>query len=665
MAISDVEFDRIAHLLRKGSSAHKKLARQLAQMRDMSRREMSQFYSDWDDQESRVKYYVSSDYGERREATTTAAGKKKKNRRIVIPFSFLSLMVKMAMLMAIYYNDDPHVRLRHRGEEDFLAARLMEALLDAQGAEMQRWIKDYQWFKDAKTYGVGIMYAHWEERFGQMARRITAPDGSIITTILEDEVLTYQGNECMNIDPYSFRPDPYRSLGNIEGGTFCGHYVEESLEMLKDLGEMGVLFNTEHLTAIRSSQNSQPQDRADRNRTSGGTTRGNLYVDDLRTQVATGRGTDNDPQKSPYVGLTHIYWRVRPSDYKLSDVSRLQMWHFILSDDGHIVCAEPAEYDKFPYFVLQPYGDLYTRASPSESGFLAEVEDFATFLMSTRKQGVQRNLGDGIVYDPTSIKEEDISRGEFGMRIKYRRRTGTTIDQVFRQLQFTDSTVGHIQDIQFMLTIFEYITGVSSTMLGAVSGSSRNTATEVRGATRLATQRVQLEASLFSNQGYAGINKFFIMQNMNRLSIDQFIKITGDWGKMLLEEGQAIGTIVQVPPRQLLGNMDLESFDGSFPADPLSQADSLERMIGLSLQTPLAAEADWANDNGSLRRAYRPRPSRGSISSRRRCRAEFPPRLRRWPMNRLRRKKKRVTLLQCNERSAGRKEKTCHQFPGV
>ena len=592
MAISDIEFQKISQTLRKGSKAHNKLAKALKQMRDMSKRQMSQFYPDWDDQEERVKYYVSSEYALGADARDTKAGKQKKTRRIVIPFSFLSLQVKIAMLMAIYYSDDPHVRLRERGEEDFEAARLMEILLDAQANEMGRWLKDLQWFKDGKTYGVGIMYGHWEERYGQMARRITAPDGSIITTVMEDEVLSYQGNECMNVDPYSFLPDPYRSLQDVQKGIYCGHHCEESLDELRDLGDQGVLFNTEHVTAVVSFRTSGSTERAGRRRSGYGTARDNPY-DNVRTQLATGQGKEDDPLTSKYAGITHIYWRVRPSEYHLSDVERVQMWHFILSDDGHVLFAEPSEYDQFPYFVIQPYGDLYTRASPSESGYLAEVEDFATFLMSTRKESVYRNLGDGIVYDPSSIKEDDISRNDYGMRIKYRRRVGMTIDQVFRQLQFTDSTTGHIQDIQFLLTIFEYITGVSSTMLGAVSGSARNTATEVRGATRLATQRVQLEATLYSAQGYGPINKYFIMQNMNLLSTDQFLKIGSVWAQRLLEEGQAAGTIIQVPPRRLLGNMDLETFDGSFPADPLSQADSLERMIGLAMQTPLAAEMDY------------------------------------------------------------------------
>lgn len=595
MAVSDIEFQQIAKVLRKGSRPHTRLSRDLKAMRDMSQRQMSQFYTDWDDQESRVKYYISSDYGLRAEERASST-RKKKPRRIVIPFSFLALQVKMAMLMTIFYNDDPHVRLRGVGEEDFEAARLMELLLDAQGMRMNRWLKDHQWFKDAKTYGVGILYAHWDERYGQMARRITAPDGSVISTVLDDNVIEYQGNECMNIDPYSFLPDPYRSLSDIKNGSFCGHRATENIEALKDLGDQGVLFNTKDLTAVVSSRDSDPQGRADRHRTSYGVSRGNLYVDDLRTQVATGQGSDTDSKKTPYIGISHIYWRLRPSKYKLSEVDRLQMWHFILADDGTIISAEPAEYDQFPYFVIQPYGDLYTRASPSESGFLAEVEDFATFLMSTRKESVYKNLGDGIVYDPAAIKEDDIARKEFGMRIKFRSRgPHTSIDQAFRHLTFTDSTTGHIQDIQFLLTIFEYITGVSSTMLGAMAPSGRHSATEVRGATSLATQRVQLEAKLYSAQGYGDVNKFFIKQNMNLLSVDQFLKIAGQWAEVLLQEGQAIGSIIQVPPSRLLGNMDLEPFDGSFPADPLSQADALERMVTLALQTPLAPEMDYRN----------------------------------------------------------------------
>ena len=585
MPITDADFNRIKTTLRKDSKEHGDLRKKLAQMRDKSQTQIALHYSEWDDQESRMKYYMTADFADAAESSRPST----KARRIVIPFSFLSQQVKQAMLMTIFYHEDPHVNIVGHGEEDYIPARLMEKVLDAQGAKMDRWIKDYQWFKDAKTYGLGVLYSHWDEQFGQVARRIKADDGSTISTVLRSGELTYQGNNCMNVDPYSFLPDPYRSLRDVQNGTFCGHRASENVEKLKDLGEKGVLFNTEHVKPVVSSYSGNPQDRADRHRTTHGafTDSGNASGN-LRTQIATGKGQDDSADET-YAGFAHLFWRCRPKEFGLSESNTLELWHFILTDDGHVILAEPHETDKFPYFVIQPFGDLYTRSSPSESGHLAEIEDFATFLMSTRKESVYANLGGGIVYDESSIDEEDISRSDHGMRIKFRRRAGVTIDQVFRNIEFNDTTTGHVQDIEFLLRIFEYITGVSATMLGAVSSSSRNTATEIRGATNLATQRVRLEANLYSAQGYMPLNEHFIFQNMNRLELEQFLQITGADGQDAAMKGMVDGKVLRVPPDKLIGNFDLVPFDGAFPVDTLSQADSLQRFVELALQTPEGA----------------------------------------------------------------------------
>lgn len=569
--VTEIAPDSMKKKLRHGGALHTKVASEIKKRIELSSQEMATYYSDWDEQEQRVKFYTQAP---RKDGSTG----KIESKKIIVPFSFMAQSVKLAMLMGTFYANRPGVQLEGRGEEDQEAARLQEMILDAQAMRTNRWLKDFQWFKDAKTYGVGVEYAFWDTKFSQYTKHVTF-EGARVNSFVIDNVLDYEGNCQKNIDPYLFLPDPRVSIQRLQDGEFCGHRGIELVSRLKQMERDKVLFNTKKVKPLISTRHTSATTRNDRLRTKADFS----GIDTLILENPN--ETTKKPQLNSHAGITHLFWQLIPKDWELSDSNQLELWHFIMTDNDIVIYAEPEDFGSFPYFPLQPFGDEYTFLSPSESGLLAELEDFASWLLTSHKNSVDKAIYDAVIYDPRVISEKDMSNNMSGKRIKMHPMLNRRIDDVFKQLTITDTTGSHLSDIQFLLNIFELITGVSSIMMGAPTSQGRKSATEVRGATKLATLRIKNEAELYSAQGYMPLNRHMIMMNQSRMSQKQFLRIVGDRGSR--ELGQAIGSIIEVKPEDIKGNFDLVPFDGSLPIDTVSQAQALLQFAQVATQMGL------------------------------------------------------------------------------
>lgn len=561
----------VRKILEYKSKSHKKLIKHLKSKILMSDTALSKYFDFWQDADDRCRFYTQPD-----EITAKVENKIE----VVIPMSFLAVMVKLGILQSIFFSNRPAFQIDGRKPEDVRPAKLMESLIDYQitRPENRGYYNFYIWFQDALKYGCGINYLYWAEDEGKVVtkKELKTPFGfNIQFPKTVERMKTYEGNRMENIDPYGFLPDPRVSLKDFQKGEFCGRRGIAFKHEIRQRERDGEYFNTEFVKPIIEYYHTVPKERPIRT--------GGSHPDVFQNEASGLLGTET---RGDYVGYADMYIKIIPSDYGLGDGDDLEVWHFVKTDNDVIINAEPHTFDTFPFGILETFSDGYSLISPGEPAYLKEMEDFATWLITSRKENVKKAINDIFVYDPRMIDESTLGFNQPGLRIKINPAfAGRGIESAIKQFTVMDVTVQHLQDIKFLLSIFEMITGVSSVMLGSVTQTGRKSATEIRGATQLATMRVKTLSELYSAQGVIPLLKQMVMNNQALMSEETYVKIVGKLAANVL--GQGVGSVIKVSPQEIIGNYDFPPIDGTLPLDRNSTAQILFQVFGLISQNQM------------------------------------------------------------------------------
>ena len=540
--------------LKPGSELHEALKNKILMRARESAAAMSSRFASWNQQDQFVTAYKRTDDAEKE----VQDDDDRKPVSIVYPQSYAILETLLSYMMAAFFRD-PLFRYEGYSPEDVMGSILMEQVVNLHCNKFKVMLNLHTMFRDALLYGIGIVAPVWK----------TSSSGN------------FEGNALINIDPYKYLPDPNVSADKTQDGEFTGwasdtNYMDLLSEELSD----GDLFNVKYLSLFKNRSSS-------------------IYAtDNSGRQMKTGSTKSESDAFNPVTEIA-MYVKIIPSDWNLSDSDVPEKWFFRLAADSVIISARPAEFDhnKFPTAVIAPDFDGYSSAPISKIEILSGMQGILDFMLNSHVTNVRKAINDTLIYDPYLINSADLHDPKPGGLIRMRRPAWGQgkIASAVQQLKVTDVTRGNVADSSFIVSAMKQIMGTDDATMGSMrsGGPERLTKAEFQGTASGAVSRLERIARVIGLQGMQDIGEFFASHTQQMMTEDLYIKVSGDWMTVLLDEySDSISRgRMKISPADLDINYDVLVRDGSVPGGNYSEI-WMRLFDSISANPQLAKELD-------------------------------------------------------------------------
>jgi hypothetical protein len=542
----------------------------------------------WNRCEKNKKLYVNLKAKDKRRRDEDARSKDSTDPRqagylgtapIVVPITFAMNMTSLSYLMSLYGARNPIIPLLPGGgSDDTEAAQKMEYVMSYQMSEIGYFLKLYLWLQDMIDYGIGVTFDFWNVKMNTvmvdanaqgmmgMLKRMGIP---LPVKRVSQEVVGYEGNDCMVIDPYRLIIDSRRSLSDYQRGEFIGFddimskhdlIMWSNDKQLSNVSEAKNFFNN-HSKVTRSNS-----------RTAGRTNQERSFRDKAlkitRPNITVGAGE----------GLvTRLFVRLNPSEYQLEDYNQLCIYEFWVLDDSFIIYADRKKSytNEFPLSIMEYSPDGHSLLNMGQSEILEGLQSHISWLFNSHMENVRKVLNDMLIVDPSRVNMNDLKDPEPGKLIRLRETAyGQDVRSIVHQLQVGDVTSGHMSHISSLMDLMQRIIGTNDNMMG-FPNFGRRTATEVRSLNLMAGGRQKLLAELSYVQGVKPQHQRFISNTQQFLSQERFYRITGE----IPYQGDGSNKLINVSPGDILGHFDLPTLDGVLPADRIAIAETWKEIF--------------------------------------------------------------------------------------
>jgi hypothetical protein len=347
---------------------------------------------------------------------------------------------------------------------------------------------------------------------------------------------------------------------DFQKGEFCGRRVNTGWHNLYD----DTYINLEELKKRAAAKEGQGTDNS-------GTPRIELPLQPNEVTGEMGKGL-----KVPaWVTLDEFYIRIMPKDWGLGDTTEPEIWKFTLANDEVVIEARPLGLyaAKFPFFVQESaFGaDAFSKINQIE--MVRPLNDVLTWLFNSHMYAVRTALNDKRVVDPSRIVMSDVTNLDRNVIRLKPEAYGTDPRLAIHQLQTFDPTSQHLGSMQYVEQMIQRASGVVDNLMGLVNQGGRKTATEVRNATGMATNRLKTVAEYNSALGWAPLIQFMIQTTQQLFDEELQLRTAGN----TLKGSEAI----TVTPDSIAGFFDFVPVDGSMPIDRLAQANFWKELLGV------------------------------------------------------------------------------------
>lgn len=558
--------------IRPGSYIHEKIREAVYNRAHESYRVMQKRFSSWNRIDESLTVYMPLD----QEEMELKGKDERKPVSIVVPYSYAQLDTLVTYTVAAFCQD-PIFRYEGTGPEDTIGAILLELLVQSQCNRFKLGVPLHVMFRDAYAYGIGGVAPVWKTIKGKKVIKSEPNIFDIFGRIIGKrrmpktvETTLYEGNTLINIDPYRFMPDPNYGIQNVQWGEFVGWISTQSLmDLISEESYDEDLFNVKYLKTL-SSRRSTLFRLDDSGRDPYGTTRDRFAMTE---------------RYSKPVDMINMIIKIIPKefgllggDYTNKDGEKPEKWHFVLAADQIVIKAKPLglNHDMFPVCVCAPDFDGRTITPISRLEILAGLQETLNFLFNSHIQNVRKAINDMLVVDPYLINMNDLKDPKPGKLIRMRRSAwGRGTENAVTQLKITDVTTNNIPDAEKIMSIMERVSAATYNMMGIMRpGSERRSAAEFEGTQTSAMNRLERLAKMIGLQAMQDIGYMFASQTQQLMSEESYVKITGQWAKVLQAEyGDAVRNMrMPVSPFDIAVDYDTVVRDGSVPGGNFSQA---------------------------------------------------------------------------------------------
>lgn len=546
--------------LRPGSDAHNKVMQKLTAMLKFSNDHMSTNFSRFRNQELKVQAYLhTQDYDELIETINSSKGAELPEPiQVTVPYTYATLHAAATYIATVLLGRKPIFPMMGVRSTSADSARYMETVIQSQLDANQGMERLWQHIWDSLLYGVAPVKIGWEERRGKTMRM--GPGG---VRSFADE-LKYAGNVISAVDPYKFRPDPRVPLHECyRRGDFMFDLIETSATTLLDMEKQNQYKWVREALAKRKSQS----------------TRRNYENSNRGTFGARGAIDPKSLDVPDFVEVAEGTVRLVPKDWGLGDEDTSELWRFVWLPDCQIISAQPhgAIHEHHPYAVGEPTSLGHDFMSMSQAEMISVFQDVLSWLVTSRMENVRASVANSYIVDPSRIEMNDMRSSAIGRIIRMKKSAmGLPVNDAIKQLNISDVTGGHFNDIQTIRLLADAATGVNDNLRGMQSNGGRRSATEARMSMQAGASRLSQLAMRLSGQSFAVMASQMVSNTQQWMPEEFWIEFTGDEG----------AESIKGDPNKLVGNFNYQISDGSLPLDKGALIDQWKEVMMAVAQDP-------------------------------------------------------------------------------
>lgn len=559
-----------------GDSLHGRILAALLDRINLAETEVSDNFSRWQQAEKYYQMYKIKNTKDGKSIEKWREGDTD-YKSVVMPYSYAQLLTAHAYMVNVFLNRDPIFQVDSLNGDGVQKELALESMLQYQVKAGEMEPKLMVWLLDALRYGVGIIGNYWHEEVIRTSEIVEeeevvdgVPTGRMVEVKKYNETKGYEGNKLFNVLPYHFLPDPRVAMGNVQDGEFVGRKFDLGILDVKKGGARGKYFNVKHVEGMVGMES---QTSNQRHYSTG--------ENDVRTSTKTPKG-----KRVGDLDATEIYIELVPKDWGLGESEYPEIWVFVVIDKKFIIYAEPANTldGKFPYHVFECEVDGYKNKSRGLLEVAAPMNDILTWLFDSHMYNKRQVMNNQFVGDPSAIVMKDVERKDPGKFIRLRPTAyGRDVRTIISQLPVTDVTMQNMQDAQIVEKNMQRIVGINDDVAGQSAPSSRRSATEFRGTTSFASNRLANMAYHLSVTGFRSLAKSVITSTQQLYTTEMKVKVAGD-------NIRGVDSIT-VNPEDIAGQYDLVSVDGTLPVDRMAQAQFWMQIMSMVMSNPaLGAE---------------------------------------------------------------------------
>ena len=564
--------------LKPGSDLHEKLKGEILVRARESRSAMSARYDSWRDIDQTLTAYIPiDDYEE--------ALQKKDSRKpvsIVVPLSYAALETILAYQVAAFLESPIFRYTGMGGSEDVIGAMLMEKLIDLQANRSLMGLQIHTMLRDSNAYGFGVCTPVWTQRTGWRRKSrqtgFNSLTGEYISTgseIIREQVVTYEGSELYNIDPYNYLPDVGRAIQDVQHSEYVGWIRSDSrMNLLRqETIDPVTFFNGKYLEFIGGKSTLVTEEGSSRDR------------------YGVSTGTQYSSSTTHKIDVIYMYVDLIPKEWGIGQHTMPEKWMFALAGDQVIVAASPLDLDHgmFPVVVCAPEFDGYSISPISRVEMSYGLQKAIDFEYNSHFANVRKVLNDMFVVDPQKININDFRNPAPGKLIRLRKQAwGTGVAGAVEQLKVQDVTANNFANAGHITAMLDRVMGSEASIQGGIQRhGERITATEFQGYRGAALTRLERTARVAALQAINPLGMMIASHTQQFMTQEQYVAIAGEYEQELRAEfGDR--THVLVSPLDIAVSYDLRMHDGSLPSagDP----NAWQMMLQTIGQNPLLAQ---------------------------------------------------------------------------
>ncbi len=502
--------------------------------------------------------------------------RKKKSREdndleIKIPFSWAMQQTAMMYLTSVFLARNPVFQYNGRHGEGQNQVMAMESLIDYQVSVGEMMPQMFSWINDALEYGLGVVGEYWCDETVRIRRLVEKPVTVMGIPVIGKtkkvteigEIAGYQGNRLFCVRPFDFFPDTRVPIRDFQRGEFCATLTELGYHEILDRAQDYEYFNIEEvgkLVAQNGERDSYTRER--------GITR-----EDADIPTHTNRGNAAEKIRD-FVEILEMYVKVIPNDWGLGNSTLPEMWVFTVANDRLLIGCRPFGmfHGRFPFHTLEYEVNGHNVHARSMTEIIKPMNDVMTWMFNSHIYNVRKTINNELVVDPSRLNMADFKRPGPGRLIRLSATAyGTDPRAAIHQLNMNDVTRGHLNDMNQVKALMQMVIGVNDSLMGALSGSGRKTATEVRTSSTFGVNRLKTVAEYFSATGFTSLSRNLVASTQQLYDQERMFKIAGTD----LEMNGAIN----INPEAISGFFDFVPVDGTLPMDRMLQSNMFKELL--------------------------------------------------------------------------------------
>jgi hypothetical protein len=560
------------------SPFHQQMLKDCKALVDMSRRDMGQYYGQWDRNDQVYRGEIKPDEQDKK------ASERKEPTKMVVPMSYSQVQTFVAFCIQLYNQKENFFELTPMNEDSHKPAKIGEGFL-SRDLNKSNWDgKLYQFLLDIARFGTGVIKTCWVHDKKRTVERVTLPPKTFLGISFgqgktEEKVsmkTKFLGNKIVNISPYRFYPDTRLPISRFKEGEFCASEDEYSWTQLKNMQKNGEISGLEHVKDVPMTDKMLQE-------------RGPSRWASMRAVKESTNVAGTGQSKGVYL-LTEVQRWIVPNEYEvdgkpLGEEDYPVLYNIQYVNDTRIVKCEPMNYDhdEFTYDCAEFNPDMHRFMNPGLSDSIDMLQSVISWFINSRITSVRKVIDNKLIVDPEGVEMKDLADRNPIIRLKTN--AGSRgIDRWIKQLDVHDVTTNHIKDAEFLRELVEITTGINENIMGQFHGGRRS-ATEARNVTSAAAARLKVIATIIFYAAIEPMGRKMLSNLRQGLDEETMVKVMG------LTDAIEGAQFMKAAKGDLNGEYDFQIFDGTTPSEKSVIAQTIEQYLLALMRSPEAALA--------------------------------------------------------------------------